>query len=431
LFASAPNGPLRDRVRRLAPTDVIVLERLRLLDGSGADPRDVNSIVIRGGRIAEVIGAEDRVIPSGLERAERISVGGAYVMPGLIDCHVHPTGAERDDSIEPYPWTRILRAARDAATLVSNGFTTVRHLGHGDPEHAYGVRDAIAQGLVAGPRMLVSGWAMSQTGGHGKWSPWPYDLVEYVRPRSAFCDGVDACRKFVRRAVGDGADCIKIYATEGVLTSPPRSSDIPNFSPAEIEAITDEAHRCGVRVAAHATGVEGARAAVLGGVDTVEHGPAVLDEDLLRLLVANGTSLVPTLSLFEWAASGGNGLPDWAAERARRALDGRRAVAKAALEMGVNVATGSDSGGTPRLGKNAAELGALVRAGLSPLEALRAATSGAARALGLEHEVGLIRPRYRADLLILDREPTTDVSVLLDASTIRKVFYAGDTKEDA
>ena len=293
---------LGERLRRPRGDRPVVLEGVTLIDGTGAPSRRA-SLVLHGDRIDRVVDAgADLGLPA--EPApERIEAQGRFVTPGLIDCHVHLTGAEGRDpfrrNIEPYPSVRLVRATRDAHRVLAAGFTTVRHLGHGDADQTQALKEAIAKGVVAGPRMLTSGWAISQTGGHGNLRAWPYHLVEELRPRSAFCDGPDECRKFVRRLLGDGADCIKIYTTEGVIGSPDRQLDIPNFTLPEIEAMTDEAHRRGARVAAHATALVGARNAVIGGVDTLEHGPHAPDEELLRLMKANGTVFVPTLSVFE------------------------------------------------------------------------------------------------------------------------------------
>lgn len=430
MFGLGVDGILRDRLRRPRADSITILDHVTVIDGTGAAPLPDAAVVLRGDRIAEVLsgGARSRLPTE--PSAESLDLTGRFLTPGLIDCHVHLYGSVGRDafrrSIEPYPSVRILRAARDANRVLAAGFTTVRHLGHGDPRHTQGVKDAIAKGLIAGPRMLTSGWAISQTGGHGNSRAWPYHLVEELRPRSAFCDGPDACRKFVRRVLGDGADCIKIYTTEGVISSPDRQLDIPNFTLAEIEAMTDEAHRRGARVAAHATGLAGALNAVRGGVDTLEHGPSALDGELVELLTERGTTLVPTLSVFEWASTDGpsDGLPGWAAERAASWLPGRRAMARAAAVAGVTVAVGTDSGGAPRGGRNAAELVALVSAGFSPLEAIRAATQSSAHALGIGEDVGTIEAGKRADLLVLRADPSRDVGVFCDPTALELIIQS-------
>lgn len=437
MFRFGPAGALGGRLRRLGGDGLLVLEGVTVIDGTGAAPREGSTLIIRGDRIVAEVARGGRLDLPREPAPLRLDLRGMFVTPGLIDAHVHLTGYQGRDPyrrhLERYPVINVLRAARDANRVLEAGFTTVRHLGHGDPRHTQGVKDAIKDGLVAGPRMLTSGFAISQTGGHGNVPAFPYHLVEELRPRSAFADGPDACRKLVRRILGDGADLIKIYTTEGIISSPSKMLDIPNFTLEEIEAITDEAHRRGVRVAAHATGLEGARNAVRGGVDTLEHGPNDLDDDLIGLMRASGTTFTPTLGVFEWASveGGKEGLAEWAVERAARMLPGRRAFARAAHAAGIPLALGSDSGGAPRGGRNAEEIGSFIRAGLSPVEAIRAATEGGARSLGIADHVGTIAAGKVADLLVLSRDPVADPAAFLDPAALRLVFQGQFSLESA
>lgn len=350
-----------------------------------------------------------------------------FLTPGFVDCHVHLTGLEGRDAfrrnIDKYESIRLLRSTRDAVRILQSGFTTVRHLGHGDADQAQALKEAIHQELIAGPRMQTCGWAMSQTGGHGNLHDWPYQLVEDLRPRSGFADGPDECRKFVRRQLGDGAECIKVYTSEGLITSPDHLLDIPNYTMPELTAIVDEAHRRGARVAAHSTGLAGSLLAVRAGVDTLEHGPHVPDDELISLMVENGTVLVPTLDVFEYAAEKGEsyGWPDWVCNRARGWLPGRRQMVADAAEAGVTIAVGSDSGQPPRGGKGAAEIGAMVRAGLSPLQALSAATKGGATALGIE-DIGVIAVGARADMVLWRVDPLQDPDSLIEDGAAEMVI---------
>lgn len=414
-FRSAPGPELARRLVEFPAAGSVTIVGATIIDGSGSEPQREMSMVVRDGFIAEI---RPRRAPEGPTTDDQVlDWSGLFVTPGLIDCHVHLNGLHTDESgIERYPLTRVLRAAADAQRVLAAGFLTVRHLGHGSPAHAQAIRDAVADGLIPGPRMLTSGWAISQTGGHGTVAGWPYDLVEHLRPRSTFADGPDECRQIVRRIIGDGADCIKIYATEGVLTTPMAKADLPNFTMAELKAMTDEAHQSGKRVAAHATGSTGARQAVRAGVDTIEHGPASVDDELLELMDAHGTTFVPTLSLFEWAATAPE-VPPGARDRVTRQLDERRAMAGAARRGGVRLAVGSDGAGE-RLGTGANELAALVRAGCSPLEALRAATFDSAAALGLP-DLGTLRQGQRAEMLAFTRDPAADITVVTDPKALR------------
>lgn len=403
----------------------LVVVGVRIIDGTGREPGDPASVVISRGRITQIQPASHPIADAA---ASTVDGHGMFLTPGLIDCHVHLYGSRGahifHKHIEAAPSVRLIRAAHDATAALRAGFTTVRHLGHGDAAQAEALKQAIASGLVAGPRMQTCGWAISQSGGHGCVAGWPLELVEQLRPRSAFADGPDEIRKLVRRNLGDGAECIKIYATEGLVSSPSHRMDIPNYTSEELSAAVDEAHRRGARVAAHATGLAGSIAAVAAGVDTLEHGPHEPDERLLELMAANGTTLVPTLSVFEWAAGEHSELPRWASERAADWMDGRRAMVRAALAAGVPVAVGTDSGAPPRGGRNASEVQALGRAGLTPLQALRAATADGAHALGLSAEIGSVEVGKWADLVLWRRDPSADLEVLSDASALATVVQS-------
>ncbi len=431
MFTYAPSGLLKDHLRRPGAGETVVIENVTIVSDPAASREGLRRVVIRDGRIDEV-GPADGANPAAADGVTTIDGEGGFLLPGFIDCHVHLTGLETRDpfrrNIQPFPSVRLIRAVRDAGRVLRAGFTTVRHLGHGDPDQTQAVKEAIASGLVAGPRMLTCGWAMSQTGGHGKLDPWPLDLVEHLLPRSAFVDGPDACRKFVRRQLGDGAEWIKIYTTEGLVSAPEGKIDIPNYTLAEIEAITDEAHRRGARVAAHATGLTGAMNAVIGGADTLEHGPHAPDDELLRRMKESGTVLVPTLSVFESAAEGDiEGLPAFAATRAAGWLAGRRAMVLRAVDEGIPVAVGTDTGGPPHGGLNAREILALTRAGLGAERAIASATADGARAIGLDGEIGRVAEGQWADLVLWTRDPVADPAVLMDQDAIRLVIQASAT----
>lgn len=409
---------------RPGANQTLVVRGARVIDGTGREPGGPATVVISNGRITSVDSADDPIAAS----VPSIDGRGLFLTPGLIDCHVHLYGSRGahifHKHIEATPSVRLIRAAHDATTALRAGFTTVRHLGHGDADQTEALKRSIASGLVVGPRMQTCGWAISQSGGHGRVEGWPLDLVEQMQPRSAFADGPDEIRRLVRRNLGSGAECIKIYATQGLVSSPSHRMDIPNYTAEELAAAVDEAHRRGARVAAHATGLAGSMAAVAAGVDTLEHGPHEPDPRLLELMAENGTTLVPTLSVFEWAAEARSELPGWASERAAGWIEGRRAMVRAAVAAGVRVAVGTDSGAPPRGGRNATEVQALGRAGLTPLQALRAATADGARALGLDAEIGTVEVGKWADLVLWRRDPSADLEVLGDPSAIATIVQS-------
>lgn len=415
---------------RTAPAARMALVGATLIDGTGAPPMRDAAVLVSGRRIERVVSARDvsQVPPA----YERIDVEGRYLMPSLIDCHVHLTGDVTNDPskryLEGFPAVRAIRAVVHAQRVLAAGFTTVRHLGHGRPAHAEAAKRAIRDGAALGPRILTSGWAISQTGGHGDLRSWPYELVAEQRPRSAFADGARACRELVRENVASGAEWIKIYGSEGLIYTPDRLSEIPNFTESELAAFVDEAHRLGARVSAHTTGTEATRRVVRAGVDTVEHGPYESAPDVVDLMVRHGTVLVPTLSIYEWTAREGHraGYAPWVLERSARRLEGRRSFVRDAVGAGVTIALGTDSGGPPRGGANAAELTALVAAGLRPMDALVAGTSGSARALGIA-DIGSVLAGSFADLLILSSDPLADLASIGRPGGIERIVQSSWT----
>jgi imidazolonepropionase-like amidohydrolase len=298
----------------------------------------------------------------------------------------------------------------------------VRALGHGPAEHCYALREAVQLGLVRGPRIMTSGWALSQTRGHGDVEGLPYDWVEHERPRSAFCDGELECRRMVRRNFGEGADVIKVYSSDN-------RTGRPDFTVAELQAIADEAHRRGKRVATHAKTYEGVRNALLAGIDTIEHGPPEPHRDLLEMMLERSTFLVPTMATVHRVAVEGAdwGVPRAAMDRAKRELEGRQNVARVANEMGVKIATGSDAGARAGYGLlPARELSLLVDSGLSPMQAVCAATSVATEALGLDDEIGTLERGKLADILVIEGDPLTDIRVFQDRANVRWILQAVD-----
>lgn len=385
----------------------LVLTGARLIDGTGAPPVDGQAVVVEGDRIVAVTAAGP--VPGG--RVLRLD--GLTLLPGLIDCHVHLCLGGEADPVrslvdDPLALT-VLKAAVRARRTVEAGITTVRDLG-GKDYAELAVRRAIAERLIPGPRVLAAGRGICMTGGHGWWFG-----------REA--DGPDDVRKAVREQLKAGADVIKIFATGGVMT-PGVEPGAAQLTEAEIRAAVEEARRAGRRVAAHAQAAPGIRACVEAGVTTIEHG-IFLDDDLAARLSRDGVFLVPTLIAPRAIVEGGEaaGIPGFMVRKARQVLDAHRRSFELALRAGVPIAAGTDAG-TPLNphGGIGAELALMVRSGLSPLAALRAAASGAAAALGLEGEIGRIAPGFAADLLAVEGDPLVDPAAL---SRVRLVLAAG------
>jgi imidazolonepropionase-like amidohydrolase len=344
----------------------------------------------------------------------RIDAPGATLLPGLIDCHVHFSlsggPAWLDEIRDPYA-TVCFRSALHARQTLHAGFTTVRVLG-GREGVDIALREAQKIGLVEAPRILAANCVVCMTGGHGSWMG-----------REA--DGPDEVRKAVREQVKAGADCIKLMATGGVMT-PGMAAGAPQLGYEELKAGVEEAHKASRRTASHAQGAEGIKAAVLAGIDSIEHGFQLTDE-IIQLMVERSTFLSATLS----AATGlcdapPNTIPDWARSKMQGARHMHEDSFLRAREAGVKLVLGTDAG-TPFNfhGANAQEMMLMVQNGLAPLEALRAGTRNSADLLGLLDEIGTIEVGKAADLVLCEGDPTQDVALLTEPANLRAVIQAG------
>ena len=418
----APGERLDDKLVPL-PTagGTTVLRGATVIDGLGG-VHDKADVTIVGSRISAV--GDPVEAPAD---ARVLDVAGLTVMPGVIDAHIHFMGKmtthETLAHLYPSPDLKLLRATFEFYETLASGVTTVRALGHGVAEHAYALRAARREGLIRGPRMQTSGWALSQTRGHGDVPSLPYDWVEEHRPRAAFVDGELAVRRLVRRNFGEGADVIKVYSSDN-------RSGRPDFTVEELTAVVDEAHRRGCAVASHAKTYEGVRNALLAGIDTIEHGTSEVHPDLLDLMAEQGTYLVPTLSTVHRLAVDGRewGASDATIERCKRELEGRQRMTGEAAKRGVKIVTGSDAAARGGYGLlSTRELAMLVDSGLSATRAVAAATSVAAQALRLADHIGAVTPGRVADLLVVDGDPLADVGILQDRTKIRLILQAEDS----
>jgi imidazolonepropionase-like amidohydrolase len=400
------------------PTDV-------LFAGAGARPDNPmmpsssEPLLFRGGAVFDA--ADRRFRPNtdvfcrdglitaigiGLHRdgAMTVDCSGLFIIPGLIDCHVHLTssgeGNELNTAAADPTAVRAWRAAKYAATTLRSGVTTVRDLGAAERVNIH-MAKAIEDGLIEGPRMLAAGLGVTMTGGHG----------HGFLAREA--DGPDEVRKAVREQLRAGASTIKLFASGGVLTPgvDPRS---PSFTEDELRAGVEEAHKAFRIVGAHAQSTDGVKNAIRAGVDSIEHG-VWLDEEAIELMLARGTYLVATLSAPYHIAMGGleAGLPAYAVDKAHQVLDDHRASFRLAVKSGVKIAMGTDEG-TPlnRPGENATEIVRMVEQGLSPSAALMASTAWGANLLRLDGVCGRVAAGLAADLLVLRSDPLADIAVL-------------------
>lgn len=358
-------------------------------------------VVVEGRRIASV--GED--VPAG---AEVIDLGDVTLLPGLIDCHTHLTGTLEGDfvhrAVHETAADAALRGAAHARRTLRAGFTTVRDVGSAGFADVALMR-AVERGDVEGPWIVPAGHSISITGGHGDETGFAPGVLERG-PEGGIADGPDECRKAVRAQIKHGARVIKCVATAGVLSFE-EEVGAQQLADDELRAIVEEAHRHELRVAAHAHGTEGIRAAVLAGVDSIEHG-SLLDEETIALMIERGTYLVPTTYLAE--AIDLEALPPLLRRKAEWVLPRARESLRAAIAAGVPIAYGTDAAVIPH-GDNARELAVLVHLGLSPLEALRTATVNAADLLGLEDR-GRIAAGLQADLIAVPGDPLEDVTAL-------------------
>lgn len=385
----------------------LVLVGGTLIDGTGAEPVKGRAVVVEGGRITAVVdGAK-------APRGERVDLDGHTLLPGLINCHVHLClGAEADPvrplRDEPLGVT-VIKALLRARETVEAGITTVRDLGGRDYAEM-SVRRAIQEGWAPGPRILAAGKAICMTGGHGWWIG-----------REA--DGPDDTRRAVREQLKAGADVIKLIATGGVMT-PGVEPGASQLTGDEMRAAVDEARRAGRRIAAHAQGSEGIADAVEAGITTVEHG-IFLTEEIVARMKTRGTYLVATLNAPAAISAGGlaAGIPDFMVRKSDAVVPAHIASFQLARRAGVGIAAGSDAG-TPlnRHANYATEIELMVKYGMSPLEAIRSATSVSAEALGLGSETGRVAPGLAADLVAVAGNPAERIQAL---GEVRMVLARG------
>jgi imidazolonepropionase-like amidohydrolase len=386
----------------------LILSGAALIDGTGSAPVKGRAVVVEGDRIAAVI--PDGRHPAG---ATVLDLDGLTLLPGLINCHVHfCLGGEPDPArvlAEDPPATRVLKAALRARQTVEAGVTTVRDLGSVDGI-ALAIRDTTRAGLIPGPRVLAAARGICMTGGHG----WQFG-------REA--DGPDEVRKAVREQLKAGADVIKIFATGGVMT-PGVEPGSPQLTPEEIRAAIEEARKAGRRTAAHAQAEQGIAACVDAGIDSIEHG-IFLTEPIAQQMAKAGIALVATLIAPEQIVVHGvkAGIPEFAVRKSE-AVRGRHLESfRMAVRAGAPIAAGTDAG-TPLNphGSIVPELALMVKAGMTPLETIRAATATAARLVALGHEVGTIAPGLVADLVAVDGHPEERIEALAD---VRLVLASG------
>jgi len=401
------------------PREVRYVQAGRLLaDPSTGRVETQKTLVIVNGKVTEVrdgfVGGED---------GEIVDLRDSFVLPGLIDSHVHILSeGGPENRHNPVLWSEAdyaIAGAGYALKTLQAGFTTVQDLGEGVAGDAiFALRDGIEQGRIPGPRILAAGATITPHGGHADIHGYRDDVMHTIGRTSA-CSGPDDCRRATREQIKLGADVIKLTATGGVLSNT-RAGLAQQLTDEEMKAIVDTAHQMGRKVAAHAHGVDGINAALRAGVDSIEHG-SYLDAESIKLFKARGARLVPTLLAGDFvvrAAKAGRLTP----AQAEKALTAGPLMVEAASRAragGVKFAFGTDSG-VSNHGDNAQEFALLIRAGFTPLQAIQMATIEAAEHLRLGDRIGRLKPGMEADLIAVKGDPLSDVRELERVSFVMK-----------
>ena len=419
LLAGACALALTGALSSVACAQTVFVQAGRLLaDPATGKVETAKTLVLENGKVTRIV--DGYVAEPG---GTVVDLKDSFVLPGLIDSHVHLTGEQNPNG----RLQAVTRSAADDAlvgagfarkTLMA-GFTTVADLG-ADNKAIFALREGIKRGDVPGPRVLAAGSAVSVHGGHGDVNGYAEEVMHVLRPTSV-CSGPDDCRRAVREQVWLGADIIKITATGGVLSHTAAGLN-QQFSDAELAAIVETAHRMGRKVTAHAHGVDGINGFLKAGGDSIEHG-TYLDADSIAAFKKNGAYLVPTLMAGDFVyriASGPNNFMTPA--QTAKALDAgpkMLEMARRAHAGGVKIAFGTDTGVSAH-GDNAGEFALLVKAGLTPLEAIQTATVNAAAHFSLAGEIGSLAPGKAADLIAVNGDPLKDVTELQRVTSVVK-----------
>jgi imidazolonepropionase-like amidohydrolase len=408
---------------------VVVIEADRLIDGTGAEQADNAVLAVEGDRIVAVGRAVTALLPTA---TQVIDLEGYTLLPGLMDCHVHISGAPGDggdtQKLRESEAHEAIYSVAHARTTLEAGFTTIRNVGAGNYSDA-ALRDLIAKGVVPGPRMYVATRGVGATGGHADingWNP-ALNLPGYAQ----IADGVDELRKAVRTQIKYGADLIKVTATGGVLSAG-TSLEEQQYTLEELEAVVETAGNLGVRVAAHAHSPAGMNDAIRAGVASIEHG-SLVDDEGIQLMLEHGTYLVPTLYTLDFIIQEGEawGVPQYSIDKARSMAVQQRERLRKAYEAGVKFAYGTDAAVFPH-GRNAKDFKILVEElGVPPMNAILMATVNSADLLGIADEVGTLEPGKWADVIAVAGNPLEDITLLEDVRFVMKggVIYKSPTAE--
>ncbi|MEN6328787.1 MAG: amidohydrolase family protein [Methanobacteriaceae archaeon] len=406
----------------------ILIHNGTLIDGKGGQPVPDSGILIQDDTIMEVGPLDSIELPT--SNVERIDAQRGFILPGFIDCHVHImfNGFRIEDPLFTPLSFYFYQAGESLRRTLEAGVTTVRDAGLAD----YGVKMAVDEDIISGPRLLISVMPLSITGGH--FDLWMKSGIEaktsYRGLPESVCDGTDEVRKRIREVLRAGADVVKVMVTGGVISANDRPEH-PQFSPDELAVMVEEASYRGVNLMAHAHGAAGIKNALKAGIKSIEHG-TFLDEECLDLLLEKDAWLIPTLLVNkhnqEMAETGK--LPEYSQEDSRNVAKLLENNMKIAYNAGVKMAMGTDSGIAPH-GQNLRELSLLCGIGMKPMESIQAGTIRAAELLGWEDKIGTLEKGKLADVVVSRKNPLTNIDSLGDPENIKLVLKAGEMVKDS
>jgi len=398
-----------------------------LIDGNGSEVVHNAGVLIKNSEIVSV-GLEDSLkIPQ--EKIKRIDAHGGYILPGFIDVHSHLLldGFMLEDNVFTPLSYYFYKGAQNLQLTLNAGVTSVRDAGMAD----FGVKQALQDNVITGPRLQICVMPLSITGGHfDLWLKSGFDVkISYPGLPSAVCDGEVEVRKRTREVLRAGAEVLKVMVTGGVMSAND-SPEHPQFTLEELRVVVEEANYRQVKVMAHAHGAEGMKNAVRAGVESIEHG-TFLDREVIRLMLDKGTWLVPTLLVNKYnrekAESGG--LPDYSKDDAIRVAKVHQKNMKKAYNSGIPILMGTDCGIAPH-GQNLKELGLLCEVGMTPIEAIQAGTKKAAECLGWQDKIGTLEKGKLADIVICNTDPVEDIGSLGNPQSIELVLKNGAIVKD-
>ncbi|KPH63459.1 MULTISPECIES: metal-dependent hydrolase family protein [Pseudoalteromonas] len=405
-------------------TDTTVIYAGSVLLGAKQTLEKQRTIIIKDNIITDIVKGFPSVVELKLPDAHVFDLKNQFVLPGLIDMHVHVT-FERDATVNPHQWLteyeadNALRSIKYLKRSLDAGFTSVRDLG-GNYKVIFPLKRAVERGDITGPRIFAAGNAITATGGHGDLHGYRKEVSDVMTSSLGVCNGADDCRRAVRNVIKNGADVIKITATGGVLSNTAAGVN-QQLSDDELAAIVDTAHHLGRKVTAHAHGTQGINAALKAGVDSIEHG-SYLTKESMELFNKTNAYLVPTLlagaTVSKEVLSNPN-MPTAIADKVREVAPKMEASFKLALKNKVNIAFGTDSG-VSRHGLNADEFVLLVKYGMSEKQAIMSATVDAAKLLGQQDRLGQLSVGKQADIISVNGSPLDDITTLKNVQFVMK-----------